>query len=146
MVLNLIVVIKKYILLSLNLSGKFRKHWSVIFEPSINIEGSKFSINLFDKRNIFPFSIVRMPHLTSNILYNTFYMFYAAFGAEILRIDWMASNELISWITVQHLIVEWITKQEMSSPFPRLYPKHLAGTSKLLESNNRIYGTHLHLK
>ena len=46
-------------------------------------------------------------------------MFYAAFGAEILRIDWMASNELISWITVQLLIVEWITKQEMSSPFPR---------------------------
>lgn len=119
MVLNLIVVIKKYILLSLNLSGKFRKHWSVIFGPSINIEGNKFSINLFDKRNVFPFSIVRMPHLTSNILYNTFYMFYAAFGAEILRIDWMASNELISWITVQLLIVEWITKQEMSSPFPR---------------------------
>ena len=49
----------------------------------IKIEGNRFSINLFDKRDAFPFSIVRMPSLCSNILSK---VFYATNGSEILRI------------------------------------------------------------
>ena len=40
-------------------------------------------MNLYDKRDNFPFSIVRMPHLDSNIPTK---MFYSSYGAEILRI------------------------------------------------------------
>ena len=46
------------------------------------IDEHKVDISLFDKRNAFPFSIIRMPFLSSNIPSN---MFYSSFSAEILR-------------------------------------------------------------
>ena len=50
---------------------------------SIKIEDNRFFIRLSDKRDDFPFSIVRMPYLRRNISCD---IFYSAFGAEILRI------------------------------------------------------------
>ena len=49
----------------------------------------QLSMNLFDKIDDFPFSIVRMPFSTSNIPST---MFFASIGAEILRISRMNSN------------------------------------------------------
>ena len=66
-----------------NTEGSFLDHF-------INVEGNKFSLKLFDKRNIFPFSIVRMPHLTSNIPLR---MFYGAYGAEISRMIGITSTK-----------------------------------------------------
>ena len=39
-------------------------------------------MQLYDKRDDFPFSLVRMPHLASNIPLK---MFYSGFGSEIFR-------------------------------------------------------------
>ena len=42
-----------------------------------------FSLKLYDKRDAFPFSIVRLPYLSSNIPSRTF---YASASGELLRI------------------------------------------------------------
>ena len=44
---------------------------------------NNFETSLYDKRDTFPFSIVRMPFLYSNMPTK---MFYSSLGAEILRI------------------------------------------------------------
>ena len=49
----------------------------------IKIRDKSFSISLYDKQNDFPFSIVRMSYLCSNIPTK---IFYSVFGAAILRI------------------------------------------------------------
>ena len=49
----------------------------------ITIKDGIFIYKLFDKRDAFPFSIVRMPHIESNIPEN---IFYASLVGEFLRI------------------------------------------------------------
>jgi len=49
----------------------------------ITIKEGKFIYKLYDKRDTFPFFIVRMPHIDSNIPYS---IFYSALVGEILRI------------------------------------------------------------
>ncbi len=49
----------------------------------ITIREGKFVYKLFDKRDTFPFSIVRMPHINSNIPSS---IFYSALVGEFLRI------------------------------------------------------------
>ena len=49
----------------------------------IKIVNNQFTIKLFDKRDSFPFSIVRMPFLSSNMPSK---IFYSSLAAEILRI------------------------------------------------------------
>ena len=49
----------------------------------INIVDGRFVYKLFDKRDAFPFFIVRMPHLQSNIPRN---IFYSALVGEFLRV------------------------------------------------------------
>ena len=55
----------------------------------IELKGRSFQTALFDKRDSFPFSIVRMPYKSSNIPSKTF---YATIGAEILRIGRASST------------------------------------------------------
>ena len=49
----------------------------------ITVENNIFRYKLFDKRDAFPFSIVRMPHADSNI---PSCIFYSSIFSEILRI------------------------------------------------------------
>ena len=49
----------------------------------VTIEEGRFVYKLFDKRDAFPFSIVRMPHMESNIPSS---IFYSALVGEFLRI------------------------------------------------------------
>ena len=88
-------------LLTVNDDGEFEKNISRIYPPElelkkehsgdsvsfldlqINLLDGKFRTSLFDKRDSFPFSIVRMPYKSSNIPSR---IFYASLGAEILRI------------------------------------------------------------
>ena len=95
-------------LVAINDNGEFEKCYSDIYPPElelkkenirytegkfldlmINIRDDKFVISLYDKHNTFPFSIVRMPYLESNIPSK---MFYSAFGSEILRFARNTSN------------------------------------------------------
>ena len=88
-------------LLAVNDDGEFEKCFKEIYPPELElkkehsgdsvsfldlgiaIKGRSFQTSLYDKRDSFPFSIVRMPFKSSNIPSKTF---YATIGAEILRI------------------------------------------------------------
>ena len=50
---------------------------------NINILNKTFELKLYDKRDSFPFIIVRMPYEESNMPSR---MFYSSVGAEILRV------------------------------------------------------------
>ena len=95
-------------LCAINDGGLFEKHFREIYPPElelkkehgddratfldldIQIAEKEFSTCLFDKRDAFPFSIVRMPYRKSNIPTN---MFYATLGSEILRIGRTTSHK-----------------------------------------------------
>ena len=86
----------------LNDGGEFERSYNKIDPPElqrkkkkdINTEGSflymnikiksyRFLVSLYDKRDYFPFSIIRMPYLHSNVSSE---IIYWAFSANILRI------------------------------------------------------------
>ena len=56
---------------------------ATFLDLDITIRDGIFVYKLFDKRDAFPFFIVRMPHLSSNIPNN---IFYSSFFSEFLRI------------------------------------------------------------
>ena len=57
----------------------------------IKIKSKKFSMNLFYKRDAFPFSSIRMPHLTNYIPSK---MFYVTYEVEIaIRISRVTSSK-----------------------------------------------------
>ena len=56
---------------------------ATFLDLDISVENKMFVYKLFDKRDAFPFSIVRMPHFSSNI---PSFIFYGAFKAEVLRV------------------------------------------------------------
>ena len=51
-------------------------------ELSIITKNKQFKTQLYDNRDVFPYSIVRMPQLDSNIASN---IYYASIDFEILR-------------------------------------------------------------
>lgn len=53
-----------------------------ILDFMITIKYKKISIRVFEKRNSFPFLIVRMTHLKSYVISK---IFYSAFGVDISR-------------------------------------------------------------
>ena len=55
----------------------------------LKINDGIFISKLYDKREAFPFSVVRMPHPQSNM---PFKMFYSTISAEIIRICRVTSN------------------------------------------------------
>ena len=70
----------------------------------IKIKDGKFHFAFFDKRDSFPFSIVRMPDKSSNLPPS---IVYSAIGAESLRIA-RASNNAKSFSTaIKPLLRVW---------------------------------------
>ena len=55
----------------------------------LKIKDGRFQVGLLDKRDSFPFTIVRMPYRSSNIPSN---MFYSSIGAETLIIARASNN------------------------------------------------------
>ena len=94
-------------LLTINDGDEFSKHFKEIYPPELELnlehagdqvtfldlqitnQTGHLDTKLFDKRDNFPFSIVRLPFCSSNIPSN---MFYASIGAEILRIGRVSSS------------------------------------------------------
>ena len=94
-------------LIAINDGGEFERNFKEIYPPElelnlensgdhasfldldITLQNNKFVFGLFDKRDGFPFSIVRMPYASSNIPRK---IFYSAIGAEILRITRTTSD------------------------------------------------------
>ena len=67
----------------LELKCEFQGDRATYLELDIQIVNGEFVYKLFDKRDDFPFHIVRMPDLSSNI---PDHIFYGSFLAEVLRI------------------------------------------------------------
>ena len=67
----------------LELKEEHAGHHATFLCLEIKIEGKKFIYKLYDKRDNFPFDIVRMPHMSSNIPKA---IFYSALVGEFLRI------------------------------------------------------------
>ena len=73
------------IFISVNLAlSKFKEDRATFLELDIIITDSRFVYKLFDKRDAFLFSIVRMPDLYGNI---PEHIFYGSISAEFLGID-----------------------------------------------------------
>ena len=88
---------------AINDGGEFERCYKDIYPPELELkkenighdnatfldldikinENGTFSLKLYDKRDAFPFSIVRLPYLSSNIPSR---IFYASVSGEILRI------------------------------------------------------------
>ena len=92
-------------LCAINDGGLFEKHHHEIYPPELELKKehggqrvsfldleikiAQFATCLYDKRDAFPFSIVRMPFRKSNIPTN---MFYSTIGSEVLRIGRVTSH------------------------------------------------------
>ena len=68
--------------LDLNKKNDINREGSIL-DLGIKIRDDRFSISLYDKQDDFPFSIVRIPSLCSNV---PSMIFYSVFRAEILTI------------------------------------------------------------
>ena len=77
---------------------------------NIKIKDGKFHFALFDKRDSFPFSIVRMPDKSSNTPSS---IVYSTIGAESLRIA-RASNNPESFSTAIKPLISHMSRQGVS--------------------------------
>ena len=77
------------------------KHEASFLDLNIKIKDGKFHFGLFDKRDSFPFSIVRMPDKSSNVPSS---IVYSAIGAESLRIARTSNNPESFSTKLNHLL------------------------------------------
>ena len=93
----------------------------------IVIKGRSFETALFDKRDSFPFSIVRMPFKSSNMPSK---IFYATIGAEILRIGRVSSSSAAFILSAKPLIQRMLRQgavlNMVSRTLKRTYGRHEA--------------------
>ena len=118
-------------LCTLNDGGEFEKHYREIYpeemqlskenkgnknasflELGISIENKQIKVGLFDKRDAFPFTIVRMPYSSSNMPST---IFYSSLGAEILRIARATSNVESFTMSSKKLIIRMIKQGAVMS-------------------------------
>ena len=143
-------------LAAINDGGEFSRSYQEIYPPELelgqeNIENSSasfldldirvqqgvFSISLYDKRDNFPFDIVRMPTASSNMPST---IFYSAIGAEILRVA-RASTGVEGFLVTSKAILNRMIKQGALVPKTRkvvtkTVNRHAASFNHLF-SNNR---------
>ena len=92
----------------------------------ISIVNKQFKLKLYDKRDAFPFSIVRMPYLSNNMPSR---IFYATIGGELLRIA-RCTTDISDFLASWHKLLTIMYKQG-------------AELSKTKNAINKIYGRHL---
>ena len=134
---NLNGVLKKSFFLSLYLTGSKLSNNKVSFlDLLIQVQNNQFLIQVSDKRDGFPFFIVRMPFLRSNIPSK---IFYSTYGSEIFRtvrttsskfIFSTNSKKLITRICkqcgrIKTLLVHWLKFLEGSQTFWIFVPNFL---------------------
>ena len=87
------------------------KHEGSFLDLNIKLKVGKFHFVVFDKRDSFPFSIVRMPHKSSNVPSS---IGNSAIGAESLRIA-RASNNPESFSTEIKPLIARMSRQGVSN-------------------------------
>ena len=131
-------------LAAINDSGEFEKVIQEIYPPElelkkenvnnteasfldldIKIRNNKFVLGLYDKREHFPFSIVRMPYITSNMPSK---IFYSSLGAEILRIGRTTNDfgrfKLSSKKITERMIKQGASHHKTQQCFCKLFGRH----------------------
>ena len=98
---------------------------------NIHIKNNTFKTSLYDKRDAFPFSIVRMPFLCSNMPST---MFYSSLGAEVLRIG-RANNDVTTFFNSTKCIIDRMIKQggkiyNIIKILKKLYGRHFETFNK----------------
>ena len=86
------------------------KRETSFLDLNIKINDGKFHFGLFDKRDSFPFSFVRMPDRSSNV---RSIIVYSAIGAELFNIA-RASNNPESFCTAVRPLIARISRQGVS--------------------------------
>ena len=145
-------------LITLNDGGEFENTHKEIYPPelvlnkenqvdtsanfldlSIEVVNNTFDYKLFDKRDDFPFDIVRFPYKCSTIPRR---MFFSTFQAEILRIC-RATVQFSSFLTsckpfLARMLRQGATKQELKHPVKNIVTKHTAEFAKYDPDQEKI--------
>ena len=92
--------------------------------------------SLYDKRDDFPFSIVRMPYLDSNIPSK---IFYSAYGAEILRSARVTNNKINfehhCKILVQRMLKQGGRRLTINKTLTKVFGRHFTSFSKFYSTS-----------
>ena len=104
-----------------------------------SLKDGKFHFGLFDKRDSFPFSIVKMPDKSSNVSSS---IVYSAIGAESLRIA-RASNNPESFSTAIKPLIARINRKGVSigkinSFILKIFDKHLVDFNNICQSKQEL--------
>ena len=105
----------------------------------IKIKDGKFRFSLFDKRDSFRFSIVKMPDKSRNVPASTV---YSGIGAESLRIAG-ASNNPESFSTAIKPLIARMSRHEISiekinSVIVKLFNKHQGNFNNVCQSKQEL--------
>ena len=84
------------------------KHEASFLDLNIEIKDRKFHFGLFDKRDWFPFAIVRMPDKSGNVPSS---IVYSAIGAELLRTAIASNNPESFSKAIKLLIALWADRR-----------------------------------
>ena len=108
---------------------------------SIKIADGKFHTCLYDKRDAFPFSIVRMPYLSSNMPSK---IFYASVGSEILRLA-RTNTSKTDFIKSVKVLLSRMEKQgckgnQLKKVLNKMYGRHVNYFQKFARTANEFIG------
>ena len=115
------------------------KHEASLLDLIIKIKDGKFHFGLFDKRDSFPFSFVRMPNKSSNVPSS---IDYSAIRAESLRIA-RASNNPESFSTAIAPLITRMSRQAVSignvnSSILKFFNKHKSHFNNVCQSKQEL--------
>ena len=115
------------------------KHEASFLDLNIKIKDGKFHFGLFDKRDSFPFSIVKMPDQSSNVRSS---IVYSTIGAESLRIA-RASNNPESFSTAIKPLIARMSRQGVSigkinSSILKFFNKHHSDFNNVCQSKQEL--------
>ena len=100
----------------------------------IKIKDGKFLFGLFDKRDSFPFFIIRMPD-KRNIV-------YSAVGAELLRIARASNNAKSFFMSIKSLIAcmnrQGVSIETMNSVIFKFFSKHQGDFNNVCQSKQEL--------
>ena len=112
---------------------------ATFLELDITISDAVFVFKLFDKRDDFPFSIIRMPDLTGNIPHH---VFYGSIMSEVLRIAraTLQYDDFVPRIKelFARMVNQGASKSYLSRQIDRVTAKHAAAFTSFNVSSNTI--------
>jgi len=105
----------------------------------IEIKENKFHFGLYDKRDAFPFAIVRMPFKSSNM---PSFMFYSTASAEVLRIA-RASTDRFKFTAESCNFIDRMIKQgayveRLQNTIAKVYRNHVEDFDHLVNSGKDL--------